>query len=421
MSEAIGSLDRRRFLGSLVASSGSVLLAGRGAAEDPPPEHDHSMHAAHNHPKPVRPEVPRLPAVLCPITGTVGIDAAYAMLKQGGDTLDAALHLAETQEDDPDDHTVGLGGLPADDGVVRLDAGCWHGPSGRSGAVAGVTGIRNPARLARAWMEHTGYTLLVGPDAEHFASEQGFAKQDLSTDRTRRMWRLWKRIQAHPELLGPGLFDPSWPEPGRRLRFLPQSQQLLDELVNKLEALAVEEGIEPQWTWRSVYDALFPAARPLFIAAVSAPREMSCVATTSGLPWRMAGATGDQAALGAGSFLDPAVGAAGASGSAEANLRVCGAHAIVENMRRGMSPEEAGMDVLRRIAESYRNDPIALRFVEIVYYILRNDGAYGCVSLWHGDRTGHVRQFTIHDGVRRSEDCRYLFDGNPPNGTRAAG
>jgi N4-(beta-N-acetylglucosaminyl)-L-asparaginase len=97
-------------------------------------------------------------------------------------------------------------------------------------------------------------------------------------------------------------------------------------------------------------------------------------------------------------------------------MKIAGARKIIDNMRAGMSPEEAGMDVLRQIALWYRNDTLALRFVEIVYYILRKDGAYGGVSLWQGDKTGHARQFTIHDGLRRSENCRYLLTGSPANG-----
>jgi N4-(beta-N-acetylglucosaminyl)-L-asparaginase len=122
--------------------------------------------------------------------------------------------------------------------------------------------------------------------------------------------------------------------------------------------------------------------------------------------------------IGSGCYLDPGIGSAGSSGNAEANIRIAGAHTIVENMRMGMSPEDAGMDALRRIANWYKNDMTALRFIEMVYYILRVDGAYGSVSLWHGDKTGHVRQFKIKDGdgMRRSEDCKFLFEGSPPNG-----
>jgi N4-(beta-N-acetylglucosaminyl)-L-asparaginase len=216
--------------------------------------------------------------------------------------------------------------------------------------------------------------------------------------------------------LGPLIYDPLWPEADRRAHFLAASQKDLDMLVSKAEPLAVQAGIGPQWTWRAAYDALFPSAEPLYVATANPNNEISSAATSSGLPWRRAGAMSDIATLGSGCYLDPEVGSAGSSGTAAANIRIAGAHTIVENMRKGMSPEDAGMDALRRIVRWHGNDMTALRFVEMVYYILRKDGAYGCVSLWHGDRTGHVRQFTVHDGVRRSEDCKFLLEGGPANG-----
>src|SRR5581483_8003206 len=135
--------------------------------------------------------------------------------------------------------------------------------------------------------------------------------------------------------------------------------------------------------------------------------------TSSGMPWRMPGASSDVAVVGAGCFVDPDVGSAGCSGNAAANIKIAGAHTIVENMRRGMSPEDAGLAALQRVVQMSNSDTSALRFIELVYYILRKDGAYGSVSLWRGDRTGHVRQFTISDGegMRRTEDCRFLLQG----------
>ena len=96
-------------------------------------------------------------------------------------------------------------------------------------------------------------------------------------------------------------------------------------------------------------------------------------------------------------------------------MKIAGAHTIVENMRRGMSPQEAGMDALKRIVRWYNNDMDALRAVQVVYYILRKDGAYEGVSLWQGDYTGHVRQFTVKDAAdeRRTEDCVALFPCAP--------
>jgi len=370
-------------------------------------------------PKPERPTVPRLPAIICKVTGTIGIDAAYKMLVAGRDTLDAALHICQTQEDDPNDHSAGLGGLPNQEGEVQLDACCLHGPTRRGAAVAGVSGIRNPSLLARAVMEHSGYSVLAGSDAQRFAITQGFSKEDLMTERARNNWILWKHIKSSPELLGTGIYDPNWPGQAAKAHFLPESQKDLDMLVHKLEPMAAQAGIGPALTWRGVYDALFPAAEALYVSTVNQKNEVSSATTTSGLPWRLPGAISDVAVIGAGSYLDPEIGSAGSTGNAEANIRTAGAHTIVENMRTGMSPEEAGMDALRRIAGWYKNDMTALRFVEMVYYILRKDGAYASVSLWHGDKTGHKRMFEIKDGdgMRRTEECAFLFEGNPPNGT----
>jgi N4-(beta-N-acetylglucosaminyl)-L-asparaginase len=409
-------LTRRDFLGTAMASSAAPLLVPGNAsviaaAADEP--HDH---AAHAHPKPVRPVVPRLPALICRMGGTAAIDEAYQMLRDGRDTLDSALHVTQAQEDDPDDQSTGRGGLPTEQGEVQLDASCIHGPTRRGAAIACVSGIRNASLLARAAMEHSDYPLLVGQGAQHLAVAQGFRTEELLTDRSRKMWTAWKHIRANPSSWGPGLTDPSWSFPGKDSHFLPASQQDLNTLVRNTERWAVEAGLGPQWTWRTAYDALFPTAEPFYIGTLNEKNEMSAVATTSGLPWRPSGTASDIAVIGSGTFLDPDIGSAGASGNAPVNMKIAGARKIVDNMRVGMSPEDAGMDVLRQIAIRYENNTTALRFVEIVYYILRKDGAYGSVSLWQGDKTGHTREFTIHDGVRRSESCRFLLDGSPANG-----
>ncbi len=405
---------RRDFLGTAVASSAVPLMvlqeAGASAAQAEP--HDH---AAHIHPRPTRPAVPRLPVLICKVAGTVAIDEAFQMLKDGRDTLDSALHVTQAQEDDPDDQATGRGGLPTEEGDVQLDASCIHGPTRRGAAIACVSGIRNASLLARAAMEHADYPLLVGQGAQRLAMALGFRQEDLLTDRSAKMWAAWQHIRTTAPSWGPGVTDPSWSFPGNDSHFLPASQQALNTLVRSKERLAVDAGLDPQWTWRAAYDALFPSAEALYVGTLNDKQEMSAVATTSGLPWRPVGIASDIAVIGSGTYLDPEIGSAGTSGNASANLRIAGARKIVDNMRAGMSPEDAGMDVLQQIARLYKQDTTALRFVEIVYYILRRDGAYGSVSLWQGDKTGHARQFTIHDGVRRSESCRFLLDGSPAN------
>ena len=397
-------------------TSAAAALGSQGSAQSVPADHDHTLHS---HPKPTHPLVPRLPALLCAQTGTIGIDAAFEMLKLGSDTLDAALHVAKIQEDDPNDYSTGLGGLPNEACEVQLDACCLHGPTRRGATAGAVSRIKNASLLARTVMEETGYTSLVGQDAQRFAMDRGFPSEELITERTRRMWKVWEKIQTHQELPGDGIVDPNWPAAFRKAHFLPASQQALNQLIHRLEPLAAHAGLGPQFTWRAIYDALLPVSTPLYVSTVNQKEEMSSVATTSGVPWRLAGATSDIAMIGAGCYLDPEIGSAGSTGSAEANIKIAGARTIVENMRRGMSPEEAGMDALHRIVHWYGGDMTALRFVEMVYYVLRKDGAYAGLSLWRGDRTGNLRQFTIHDGSRRTEECKFLFDGNPTNGVRA--
>ena len=408
---------RRSFLTTAALSTASIAFASKSHAQM-----QDMSHMDHNDPEPKRPAVPRLPALICKATGTIGIDAAYNMLLNGSDTLDAALHVCQTQEDDAKDHSTGLGGLPNAQGEVQLDACCLHGPSRRAAAVGSVSGIRNASLLARALMDDTGDALLVGSDAQAFALAHGFAKEDLVTERSRQSYALWKKIRSDPSLLGAGMYDPTWPEPLRQAHFMPRSQKEFDLLVKKCEPLAVQTGIAPAMTWRAVFEVLAPASRAVYVATVDRKGQLSSASTSSGQPWRMPGVASDIATIGAGCFLDPDVGSAGASGNAEASIKIAGAHTIVENMRMGMSPEDAGMDALRRIVRWYKNDMDALRFVEVVYYILRKDGAYGSVSLWRGDRTGHVREFTITDAkdVRRTEECVALFPCGPLGGCRTA-
>ena len=138
---------------------------------------------------------------------------------------------------------------------------------------------------------------------------------------------------------------------------------------------------------------------------------MSGCTTTSGLAWKIAGRLGDSPIIGAGCYTDQDVGSAGAIGSGEENIKVAGAHTIVENMRRGMSPLEAGMDAIKRIVRNHNGDKERLQFVDMVYYILRKDGAYAGVSLWEGYSADHHHMLAVHDGTKRLEKTVNLFEG----------
>ena len=157
-----------------------------------------------------------------------------------------------------------------------------------------------------------------------------------------------------------------------------------------------------------------PPTGTINCSALNEKGEMSSVTTTSGLAWKLAGRCGDSPIIGAGCYCDQDVGAAGATGSGEENIKVAGAHTIIENMRRGMSPEEAGMDTLKRIVRNYNNDMAKLIYVSMHYYILRKDGVYAGVSMWSGAAERPAR-FAVADGngPARHEVAKALFQGNP--------
>ena len=147
---------------------------------------------------------PKAPIIVCANNGHAYVEAAYAFLKGGGDTLDAAIRVVKGPEDDPNDDSVGLGGLPNEEGVVELDACCMHGPTRRAGAVGGVRNIKNVSMVSKAVMEHTGHVMLVGEGAERFAVAMGFPRENLLTDRSRKIWMLWKEFNSDRDWWGPG-------------------------------------------------------------------------------------------------------------------------------------------------------------------------------------------------------------------------
>jgi N4-(beta-N-acetylglucosaminyl)-L-asparaginase len=175
--------------------------------------------------------------------------------------------------------------------------------------------------------------------------------------------------------------------------------------------MAADVGIEPELRTSAIRKVLFPPTGTIHCSALNEKGEISGCTTTSGLAFKLPGRVGDSPIIAAGCFTDQDVGSAGATGSGEENIKVAGAHTIVENMRHGMSPHEAGMDALKRIARNYNNDMNKLRFVDMTYYVLRKDGAYAGVSLWEGYSAGHVHKIAVHDGTKRSETTTPLFKG----------
>lgn len=347
------------------------------------------------------------PIIVCANNGFPYLPEAYSFLKSGGDTLDAALRVVTGPENDPFEDSVGLGGLPNEEGIVELDACCMHGPTRRAGSVGGVRNIKNVSLVAKAVMEHTGHVMLVGEGAERFAVAMGFPRENLLTERSRKTWQLWKEYHSSDDWWGPGLASPQWKAP----ETAPHAD-LWKERIQRLEERAAALGIEPEFRRAAVRRVLFPPTGTIHCSALNDKGEMSGVTTTSGLSFKLPGRCGDSPIIGAGCYTDQDVGSAGATGSGEENIKVAGAHTIVENMRRGMSPLEAGMDALKRIVRNHNGDMNRIRFMDMTYYVLRKDGAYAGVSLWEGYSENQPHQIAVHDGTRRSVKTVALLKGN---------
>ncbi|HEV2729441.1 MAG TPA: N(4)-(beta-N-acetylglucosaminyl)-L-asparaginase [Terriglobales bacterium] len=388
------SVSRRDFLATAVVGSLSFGLHGQGREEQEP--------------RPAGAQAGgKRPIIVCAGNGYNYLDDAYKFLKNGGDTLDAALRVVKGPEDDPKDDSVGLGGLPNEEGVVELDACCMHGPTRRAGSVGGVRNIKNVSLVAKAVMEHTGHVMLVGEGAERFAVALGFARENLLTEHSRKIWMLWKEYHSTDDWWGPGLADPHFQPPASS----PHSE-LWRERLRKLAEMASGIGIEPEFRQSAIWKVLFPPTGTIHCSALNEKGEISGCTTTSGLAFKLPGRVGDSPIIAAGCYTDQDVGSAGATGSGEENIKVAGAHTIIENMRHGMSPFEAGMDALKRIVRNYNSDMNKLRFVDMTYYILRKDGAYAGVSLWEGYTPDKPHKIAVHDGTLRAEKTVALLKGS---------
>ena len=387
------AFSRRDFLSS--AAIGAVSLGLEG--QEP------------NKPNASRPETPagpgKRPIIVSAFNGFDYLEDAFTFLKNGGDTLDAALKVVKGPEDDPNEDSVGLGGLPNEEGVVELDSCCMHGPTRRAGSVGGVRNIKNVSLVAQAVMQHTGHVMLVGEGAERFAVTQGFPRENLLTEHSRKIWLLWK--ETHSDWWGPGLADPGWK---KRMPAASRSEDF-QQRIERMKEVAADLGIAPEDRIIAIRKVLFPPTGTIHCSALNEKGEISGTTTTSGLAWKLPGRCGDSPIIGAGCYTDQDVGSAGATGSGEENIKVAGAHTIVENMRHGMSPLEAAMDALKRIARNYNGDMERLRVSDMTYYVLRKDGAYAGVSLWEGYEPGKPHKIAVHDGVRRAEKTVSLFEG----------
>ena len=162
--------------------------------------------------------------------------------------------------------------------------------------------------------------------------------------------------------------------------------------------------MKPGLAWAE-HVALHPPTGTINCLALNSKGESTGVTTTSGLAWKIPGRIGDSPIIGAGLYVDQEVGGAGSTGRGEENIRVARAHTIVENMRHGMTPREACLDVLKRISHNFADDRARMQF-DIRFYALRRDGQYAGASLWNAGKPS----FAVNDGGEsRLEECVTLF------------
>jgi N4-(beta-N-acetylglucosaminyl)-L-asparaginase len=327
------------------------------------------------------------PLMISSANGLNALDKGMQILKNGGDTLDAAVAAVTIVEDDPNDDSVGYGGLPNEEGEVELDASVMHGPTRRAGSVASVRRIKNVSRLAKTVMERTNHVMIVGDGARRFAVAEGFEEMNLLTDHSRKIWLAWKGKTSFN--WRPGIDSPEWKEH-------------LTALFNgDAEKIAYAE-----------QRIAHPITGTINCLAVNAKGEVSGTTTTSGLSWKIPGRVGDSPIIGAGLYVDGDVGGAGSTGKGEENIKISGGHTIVEMMRKGMKPTDACLEALGRIARNYNNDKKKLNTFHIYFYAVNKDGEHGSASLWrNGYEASKNAAYAVHDGTQaRLMSCKPLFD-----------
>jgi N4-(beta-N-acetylglucosaminyl)-L-asparaginase len=299
--------------------------------------------------------------VIASNNGLRGVKVAYDQIVAGTDTLDAIIAGVNIQELDPSDQSVGLGGLPNEEGVVQLDASCMHGPTRRAGAVGCLEDIATASLVAKAVMDHTDHIFLVGPDAKRFAIKMGFKTQNLLTEESRQAWLRWR---------------------------------------SRLNA-------SDFWLDRRDLDSTLQHTGTINMNAVNAAGDLSSVTTTSGMSWKIPGRVGDSPIIGAGQYCDNTVGAAGSTGRGEANIKVCGAFLAVEFMRQGKSPEAALMLTMERVIamteQRLLNDRGRPLF-DLTFYAVNKAGEFAGACAYEGT------PYAVCDAQgARSLPCAYLF------------
>jgi len=342
------SLSRREFLGASSCIAAGSVIGGEEAGMAAPAVH-------------IRPQT--RPIAVASSNGLRAVERAGQLMADGVDTLDAAIEGVKIQELDPEDSSVGYGGLPNEDGVVQLDASCMHGPTRRAGAVGALEGIKTPSVVAKYVLLYTNHIFLVGEGAKRFARSYGFEEEDLLTEASRERWLRWR----------------------------------------------ANRGENDDWLNVPGNDPMVPRSTgTINCNVVNRNGDISSVTTTSGLSWKIAGRCGDSPVIGAGQYTDNDVGAAGSTGRGESNIKVCGAFLTVEFMRRGLKPADAALETLRRVvatSEPRLLDERGRPTFGLSFYAVNKVGEFGAATMTPS-------RYAAFDGVSASHyDTAYLFEG----------
>ena len=352
------------------------------------------------------------PVAIASKNGLQATRLAFDQISRGIDTLDAVVAGVQLVEDDPDDTSVGYGGLPNEDGEVELDAAVMHGPTHAAAGVAALKGVRHAARVALHLLNRSDHVLLAGDGAARFAVAHGFASEDLLTDKARRIWLHWKETLSDRQDWLPAQDDQLHPDVIEFFKIETPSTDSADSTPSSTDSPSDDATLEPAAEASQAAVGRFGPDyhRPtgtIHCAARNALGEISCTTSTSGLAFKRPGRVGDSPIIGAGLYVDNQVGSCGSTGRGEANLGDLGSFAVVEAMRGGQSPRDAATLVLKRIIAHTptrllddQNRPT----YNLTFYALDAQGRHAGVSLW-GPTPYAV---TDQEGTRLL-DCHALF------------
>ena len=336
---------------------------------------------------------PKLPAAgkfpIKVVSSSNGLHAtrkAYDMIVAGADPVQAVVAGVGLVEADPNDTSVGYGGLPNERGVVELDAAVMHGPTHRAGSVAALQNIKHPAQVALKVMQFTDHELLVGAGALEFARAYGFREENLLTDKAREIWLHWKRTLSEHD---------DW---------LDQSDVPLDPAVVRF----FQQHAETERIAGVMRRRFRRPTGTIHCTAMNSQGDISCTTTTSGLAFKIPGRVGDSPIIGAGLYVDNEIGSCGSTGRGEANLQNLCSFAAVELMRGGLAPAEAGLEICRRVAGHTRRpdllDEQGRPNFGLKFYLLDKRGRHAGVSMWGPS------DFAVTDAKgTRLEECVCLY------------